>query len=76
MVIEVRLPKLGMSMESGVIKEWFAGNGDHVTEGQILYSVETDKSIVEVETQDSGILEIIGEIDEEYQIGDIIAKLR
>jgi pyruvate/2-oxoglutarate dehydrogenase complex dihydrolipoamide acyltransferase (E2) component len=74
--MEIRLPKLGMSMDTATLKEWLASDGQQVDEGQPLYSVETDKSTVEVPSPGSGTLEVIGKVDTEYSIGDLIARLR
>ena len=53
---KVRLPKLGASMQEGTIVEWLKKEGDHVAEGEPLYQVETDKTVVEVESPASGVL--------------------
>jgi len=75
MSIEVRIPKLGMSTETATLSEWHVENGGQVTAGAPLYSVETDKSTTEVEAPADGLVEIIGEIDGEYEIGALIARI-
>lgn len=75
MTVEIRLPKLGMSMETGTLKEWFIEDGGIVEQGALLYSVETDKSVVEVEAPVGGTLEIVGTIDTDYEIGDLLARI-
>ena len=59
MAVEVLLPKLGFSMSEGAISEWLAADGDQVTEGKPLYSIESDKSVQEIEAPASGKLRII-----------------
>ncbi|MBI4584046.1 MAG: 2-oxo acid dehydrogenase subunit E2 [Planctomycetes bacterium] len=56
MPIEVRLPKLGLTMDEGTIISWKKKEGDEVREGEILYEVETDKVTMEVESPASGVL--------------------
>lgn len=75
MSVEVRIPKLGMSMESATLSEWHVKNGDQVTKGAPLYSVETDKTTTEVEAPADGQVEIIGEADTEYEVGALIARI-
>jgi len=75
MSIEVRIPKLGMSMETATLSEWFVENGAQVIKGTPLYAVETDKSTTEIEVPADGTLEIIGEIDAEYEVGSLIARI-
>ncbi|MCY4544462.1 MAG: dihydrolipoamide acetyltransferase family protein [Gemmatimonadetes bacterium] len=56
MATEVIMPVLGMTMESGIIVEWMKSEGDSVKEGEVLFNVETDKSVMEVEAKASGTL--------------------
>jgi pyruvate/2-oxoglutarate dehydrogenase complex dihydrolipoamide acyltransferase (E2) component len=75
MAFEVTIPKIGFSMNEGILSEWFAEDGGQVTEGQLLYSLESDKSTNEVESPASGILRIIGEVGETYEVGTVIAEI-
>ncbi len=59
MAVEILLPKIGFSMNEGVVAEWLVADGDEVTEGQPLFALESDKSTNEVEAPASGKLEII-----------------
>ena len=52
----VLMPKLGLTMESGVIVGWIKNEGDTVNKGDILLEVESDKSTVEVECDFEGVL--------------------
>ncbi|MDA8194888.1 MAG: dihydrolipoamide acetyltransferase family protein [Thermaerobacter sp.] len=45
----LRLPKLGSTMDEGVIVAWKVGPGAHVEAGDVLYEVTTDKVNMEVE---------------------------
>ncbi|MYG84178.1 MAG: iron ABC transporter ATP-binding protein, partial [Gemmatimonadetes bacterium] len=56
MATEIIMPVLGMTMESGIIVEWMKEEGDSVAEGEVLFNVETDKSVMEVEAKASGTL--------------------
>ena len=42
MAVDVIMPVLGMTMESGVIVEWMKQEGESVSEGDVLFTVETD----------------------------------
>jgi pyruvate/2-oxoglutarate dehydrogenase complex dihydrolipoamide acyltransferase (E2) component len=50
------MPKLEMSMQEGNLAEWLVPHGAEVTEGQVIYLLETDKTTREVEAPASGIL--------------------
>lgn len=58
MTIEILLPRLGWSMEQGTFGEWLKRDGDMVQPGDLLYTVESDKALNEVEAMDGGILRI------------------
>ncbi len=75
MATEVRIPKLGMLASTATLVEWLVDNGAEVTKGTPLYVLETDKSSTEIEAPSSGILEILGTVDTEYGIGDVVARI-
>jgi pyruvate dehydrogenase E2 component (dihydrolipoamide acetyltransferase) len=50
------LPKLGQTMEEGIIVEWLKKEGDPVNRGDILFQVESDKAVLEVESRYKGVL--------------------
>jgi len=56
MAKEVILPKLGQTMEEGTIVEWVKNEGDPVNRGDILFQVETDKAVLDVEARSKGTL--------------------
>jgi len=58
MAFEVVMPRLGWNMEVGALAGWRKQDGDAVESGEILFEVESDKAVQEVEALDSGILRI------------------
>ena len=50
------MPKVGMSMETGVINKWLKKVGDHVEKGEPLIEIESDKVDMEIEANDTGYL--------------------
>lgn len=75
MAVEVLLPKLGFSMNEGQIAEWLFGDGEQVTEGEALFLLEADKSTNEVEASASGILRIVAQEGETYEVGTVIGYI-
>ena len=55
-MFEVQLPQAGQSMEEGTIVRWLKNEGDKVQAKDILFEVETDKAVVEVEAGHNGLL--------------------
>ncbi|MFA9493091.1 dihydrolipoamide acetyltransferase [Streptococcus sp. E17BB] len=56
MAIEIIMPKLGVDMQEGEIIEWKKKEGDVVKEGDVLLEIMSDKTNMELEAEDSGIL--------------------
>ena len=75
MAIEILLPKLGFDMNEGILTEWLAADGSQVTEGQPLYSVESDKSNNEIEAPASGTLKIVAAPEETYEVGTVLGYI-
>lgn len=75
MTTQVYLPKIGFSMNEGVLAEWLVEDGAQVNEGQPIYALESDKSTNEVESPASGTIRIIGQIGETYEVGAVLAEI-
>jgi len=56
MVHAVRMPKPGQMTEECVLTTWHKQAGDLVRRGDILFEIETDKSAMEVESFEDGVL--------------------
>jgi pyruvate dehydrogenase E2 component (dihydrolipoamide acetyltransferase) len=56
MVRSITMPKLGQSEEVGTLVRWRKKVGDIVAKGDILFEIETDKAILEVESFFAGTL--------------------
>jgi len=52
----VIMPKLGFNMNKGTLVKWRKKEGDSVKEQEVIFEVETDKTVMEVEAQISGVL--------------------
>lgn len=76
MAVNVIMPAMGATQETGRLVRWFKREGDSVTKGEMLMEVETDKSVVEVEAPASGILaRITATPDDEIPVGQTIALI-
>lgn len=56
MPVEIVMPQLFDAMTEGDLVVWLVEVGSAVTEGQVIAEIETDKSTVELESPESGIL--------------------
>lgn len=75
-MIDILMPRLSDTMEEGAIAVWHKKPGDHVSVGDILVEIETDKATMEYEAYEAGVLHdiVVGEGDQ-ASIGTVIARL-
>jgi len=72
------MPRLGWTMETGAIAEWLKHDGDVVQAGDIIFTVESDKAVQEVEAMDSGTLRILPDappVNVAVPVGSVLAYL-
>ena len=75
MATEVLIPKLGLTMEYGLIEEWLVAPGTAVEPGDPLLRLATDKVDVEVEAEGSGLFHPVVESGAELPPGALIGWL-
>jgi pyruvate dehydrogenase E2 component (dihydrolipoamide acetyltransferase) len=73
--VEVLIPKLGLTMEYGLIEEWLVAPGTPVKPGDPLLRLATDKVDVEVEAEGSGLFHPAVESGAELPPGALIGWL-
>jgi pyruvate/2-oxoglutarate dehydrogenase complex dihydrolipoamide acyltransferase (E2) component len=73
--VEVLIPKLGLTMEYGLIEEWLVAPGTPVKPGDPLLRLATDKVDVEVEAEGSGLFHPVVESGAELPPGALIGWL-
>lgn len=75
-MIDVHVPRIGMSMESAILVKWLRRVGDVVSEGEPIAEIEAEKAITELESPAAGTLrERLVEADDEVAPGDVIARI-
>ena len=75
MSTEVKIPAVGESITSGVLSVWHKQTGDIVSEGEALFTLETDKISTEIPSVAPGKLQIKVEAGQEVKIGQVVALL-
>ena len=56
MATEIKMPALSPTMETGTLAKWLVAEGDQVRSGDVIAEIETDKTTMEVETIDDGVV--------------------
>ncbi len=75
MSIEIFMPALSPTMETGTLAKWLVAEGDNVESGDVIAEIETDKATMEVESIDDGTIAkiLVAEGTDEVPVGQIIA---
>jgi len=74
MAFSVVMPALEMAQETGKLIAWRKKEGDHVTKGEPLLEIETDKAVMEVEAPADGVVAgITGVVGTDIPVGQTIA---
>jgi 2-oxoglutarate dehydrogenase E2 component (dihydrolipoamide succinyltransferase) len=55
-MIDVVVPKWGLTMDEARVVQWMRSVGDSVIEGEPLCEIETDKAVGEVNSPANGVL--------------------
>lgn len=72
---QVVMPKLGMIMEKAVLVEWFSQDGSMIKKGEPLFSLESEKSTIEIEAPASGKLQILVPAGDEVPVMTPVANI-
>jgi pyruvate dehydrogenase E2 component (dihydrolipoamide acetyltransferase) len=76
MAYKIVMPQLGLTMEEGSVTSWLKKRGEWVEKGDALFTVETDKIEMEVESMGKGYLgEIQVELGLKVPVGTLLAML-
>jgi len=75
MPFTITLPRLGFAMEEGTIVEWLIVDGAKVEAGQPLFSLESEKSVTEIEAPASGTLRIKVPAGELHPVGTELGEI-
>lgn len=75
-LVEVKLPKWGLTMEEGSISEWLISVGDTVEVGQVLANVETEKVTTALESPVAGVVQSIDvPVGEDVEVGTVVCTI-
>lgn len=70
------MPSLGADMESGTISKWLVAPGDEVHRGDVVAVIETEKSNIEVEIFENGVIgELLVPEGQRVPVGTPLARV-
>lgn len=71
----LRIPKAAVSMREGTLVQWLVADGAEVVEGQPIFTLELEKSTMDVESPAAGVIRQTGEAGKTYKVGEIIGEI-
>ena len=71
----ISIPKLGLTMEEAIVVEWRHANGERVTKGETVITIETEKIVFDVEAEHDGFLERVAEVGVTLPVGGLAGYL-
>ena len=76
MASPVTMPKLGLTMNTGVVSQWRKKEGESVVKGDILMVVATDKLTFDVEAPSEGVLlKVLVPEGKDVPVGEVLAYI-
>ena len=76
MASPVTMPKLGLTMNTGIVSQWKKKEGEPVRKGDILMVVATDKLTFDVESPAEGVLlKVLVPEGKDVPIGEVLAYI-
>lgn len=71
---EIILPRLDPDMEYGVVMKWLKKQGEKIKRGEPLFTLETEKITVDIESPCSGrLVEVLVPRKTKVSVGTVIA---
>mgnify|MGYP002609580157 CR=1 FL=1 len=72
-VVEIEMPRAGLTMVEGTITEWKVAEGTQVSKGQTVMEYENEKNSIAYEIVHGGFLHIVAQEGETVKVGAPIA---
>ena len=71
----VLVPRENVNDDVVTLVRWHAAQGDRVRAGQLLFEIETAKTVYTIEAEREGYLEIVCPAGEEIAVGEVAARI-
>jgi pyruvate/2-oxoglutarate dehydrogenase complex dihydrolipoamide acyltransferase (E2) component len=72
---ELRIPAAGDAVAEVQLVEWRMADGAPVKEGEVLYAIESEKSVLDIESPASGTLQILEQPGGIFSIGHLVGQI-
>ena len=73
--MDIKIPAVGESITSGLLSTWHKNDGDAVSAGDALFTLETDKVSTEITAEIAGTLRVKVAAGAEVKIGEVVGTI-
>ncbi len=71
----IAIPKLGMQMTEATLVEWKVNEGERVAQGEVVLTIETEKTQWEVEAASEGLVHILVPAEETAPVARVVGLI-
>jgi pyruvate/2-oxoglutarate dehydrogenase complex dihydrolipoamide acyltransferase (E2) component len=75
MSVTLRVPKLAVSMQNGILQQWLVPDGAVVSEGEPIYTIEAEKTVADIQAPAAGVLRQKAAIGQTYPVGTELGEI-
>src|SRR5690606_11201011 len=75
MAHEIKIPSVGESVSEGTLAQWLKADGDHVTKGENIVVIDTEKASQDLPADVTGTLRIKVQEGTDVKIGEVIGLI-
>lgn len=76
MLTEVVMPQLSLSMQFGIVTDWYKAEGDRVEKGELICDIEGDKATIGIDSPIAGTLrKIVAQQGEEFPVRQVLCYI-
>ncbi len=72
---ELRIPAAGDAVSEVNLAGWAKADGDQVREGEVIYTIESEKSTLDIEAPAAGTLRIIEDAGKILPVGHLVGHI-
>ena len=75
MILEIKVPSPGESINEVEISNWLVSDGDYVEKDQEICEIDSDKATLTVSAEDSGKIKLFKDAEITISVGDVICTI-
>ena len=75
MIIEIKVPSPGESINEVEISSWLVSDGDYVEKDQEICEIDSDKATLTISAEDGGEIKILKDVELVIPVGEVICTI-